>query len=63
MSATVVFVYGLHGVDGGMRAHWAQNGFTALMYAAREGHMDCVRLLLEAGADTEAKSSVRYSDL
>ena len=28
-------------------------GFTALMHAARRGHAACVRLLLEAGADTE----------
>jgi hypothetical protein len=29
------------------------------MLAARKGHAECVRLLLEAGADTEAKNDVR----
>ncbi len=29
------------------------------MNATREGHIECVRLLLEAGADTEATSQVR----
>ncbi len=34
----------------------AQDGETALMWAA--GHADCARLLLDAGADTEAKDKV-----
>ena len=37
----------------------AQNGCTALMEASREGHLAVVQLLLAAGADKEAKSSVR----
>jgi ankyrin repeat protein len=37
----------------------AQNGRTALFYAAIKGHAECVRLLLDAGADTEAKNNVR----
>ena len=37
----------------------AQFGCTALMEAARNGHADCARLLLDAGADTEAKCKVR----
>ena len=32
---------------------------TALMSAAVEGHADCVRLLIDAGADKEAKDNVR----
>ena len=42
--------------------HWraiAQSGYTALRYAAENGRADCVRLLLEAGADTEARTNVR----
>ncbi len=41
---------------------YGQNGYTALMRAAREGHTECVRLLLESGADTEAKTQVRNSE-
>jgi hypothetical protein len=33
----------------------AQNGLTALLLAAQKGHADCVRLLLDAGADANAK--------
>ena len=36
----------------------AQNGYTALMYAADNGHTDCVRLLLNSGADKSAKNKV-----
>jgi ankyrin repeat protein len=39
---------------------WAtQDGFTALFFAIINAHADCVRLLLEAGADKEAKDTVR----
>jgi ankyrin repeat protein len=37
----------------------AQMGFTALMMAAEDGHIDCVRLLLDAGADKNAEENVR----
>ena len=37
----------------------AQDGRTALIYAAANGHADCARLLLDAGADKEAKCNVR----
>ena len=37
----------------------AQNGQTALIIAANLGHLDCVRALLERGADMEAKDYVR----
>jgi hypothetical protein len=37
----------------------SQNGETALIQAVRGCHVDCVRALLEAGADIEAKDFVR----
>ena len=37
----------------------AQNGATPLHTAAFSGHLECVRLLLERGADKEAKTKVR----
>ncbi len=37
----------------------AQYGWTALMWAADQGHADCARLLLDAGADTETRDDVR----
>jgi ankyrin repeat protein len=36
----------------------SQDGETALMCAAAEGHTDCARLLIDAGADKEAKNKV-----
>ena len=45
----------------GRRQKWPtleQHGNTALMHAARHGHADFVRLLLDAGADKEAKNKV-----
>ena len=33
--------------------------WTPLNHAARNGRLECVRLLLEKGADTEAKEKVR----
>ena len=38
----------------------AQIGMTALMCAASGGHADCMRLLLDAGADKELKDNVRF---
>jgi Ankyrin repeats (3 copies) len=37
-----------------------QSGTTALHYAAKEGHQDVVKLLLEKGYDINAKSNVRW---
>ena len=37
----------------------SQTGRTALIEAAASGRADCVRLLIEAGADKEAKTNVR----
>jgi hypothetical protein len=36
-----------------------QDGWTALISAAQEGHTDCARLLVKAGANKEAKNNVR----
>jgi ankyrin repeat protein len=36
-----------------------QDGDTALICSAEKGHMDCLRMLLESGADTEARGMVR----
>ena len=33
----------------------ARSGWTALMYACEKGRIECARLLLENGADVEAK--------
>ncbi len=43
----------------GIHAH-AQIGMTALMNSASGGHVDCMRVLLDAGADKEAKDNVRF---
>jgi hypothetical protein len=39
---------------------WHQVGDAALMYASREGRTAVVKLLLEAGADVDAKNEVRH---
>ena len=41
----------------------SQSGSTALMRAAAHDYAVCVRLLVEAGADKEAKDRVRVSPL
>ena len=35
----------------------ARDGLTALMYACKEGHIECARLLVEKGADVNAKDT------
>ena len=40
-----------------MLNHWCYLGWTALHYAAIEEDSDMVRILLEAGADIEAKDN------
>ena len=37
----------------------AQHDYTALMWAADKGHMECARLLLDAGANKDLKDEVR----
>ena len=34
-------------------------GYTALIESAKNGRLDCVRLLVERGADKDARSCVR----
>ena len=36
----------------------AQNGYSALMFAAGNGHYGSLRLVLSAGVDKEAKNNV-----
>lgn len=40
-----------------------QNGETSLFRAALDNNEDCVRLLLDAGADKDAKNLVRFPSL
>ncbi len=54
-----VFVYACDVCWRGDTWELAQFGDTALIDAAACGHADCVRLLLDAGADTEVKDKVR----
>jgi ankyrin repeat protein len=42
-----------------MRVYQLQDGRTALIWAAQIGHVDCVRLLVSAGSDTNIKEKVR----
>jgi ankyrin repeat protein len=35
-----------------------QDQYTALIYAAEKGNVDCARLLIDAGADADAKDDV-----
>jgi hypothetical protein len=44
-----------------MESTLAQGGWTALMHAAYNGFADNVRLLLDSGADKNAKNQVRPS--
>jgi ankyrin repeat protein len=41
----------------------SQNGYTALMHAAGFDRAECVRLLIDAGADKDAKDNVRRRSL
>ena len=39
-----------------------QGGFTALLFAARNGHLQVVQKLLKSGADTDVKDTVMQGD-
>ena len=41
---------------------YSQRGWTAMMYAARDGHANCVHLLLDVGADKNATNEVNICD-
>jgi ankyrin repeat protein len=43
----------------GANVHYRRGGWTVLMFAAREGHVDIVRLLLDHGADANVTSESR----
>ena len=49
------------GGGGTLLFHVAQDGSTALISVAAYGRVDCARLLLDAGADTNAMNNVRVS--
>ena len=55
----VPFLHSLLWAFGDVIAHMQQNDATALIWAAVEGHPDCVRVLMEAGADIDAAGIVR----
>ena len=38
-----------------------QGGYTSLMWAALQGHVEVASLLLQRGADIEAKTNVRIN--
>jgi ankyrin repeat protein len=40
-----------------------QGGMTALLVAILNGHLDCARLLIDAGADKDAAENVRCGPL
>lgn len=39
------------------------SGWTALHYAANNGHTDCARLLLQKGADVNARTAMEFTPL
>jgi ankyrin repeat protein len=43
-----------------MLVYVEQEGMTPLHWSAQQGHNDCVSLLLDKGADKEAKDDVSY---
>ena len=59
--AAMVLWAAVAAAHGDTRARVSQDGWTALMLAASRDRVDCVRLLLDAGADKEAKNDVRAS--
>ena len=56
----LLFLLHLRRFDGGSSVNArAQYGWTVLMRAAASGKVDCMQVLLEAGADKDATSNVR----
>ena len=53
----VVFVCDIGGTHNDVHKS-LQDGWTALMIASREGHLDCVKELLEKGALVNAQDTV-----
>ena len=44
---------------GTLAAHAQLDGSTALIWAARYGHAECMRILMDAGADMNVQNEVR----
>ncbi len=59
----VLFVFLISNVEFRRQTFLLQNGETALMLAVRNGSLDCVRLLLDAGVDKDTKCNVRLGSL
>ena len=57
---TVRYLVGLKDVD---VSHSQNNGLTALHHVAHEGHRDVTQVLIDAGADIEAKDGLGFSPL
>lgn len=52
-------IFGAPAAGGTMTGTFAQFGYTALNRAGYNGEADCVRVLLNAGADVDVKDQVR----
>ena len=61
MYVSLYYDYSFVSICSILRQSRAQWGHTALISAALRGRADCVRLLLDAGADKEAKTEARVS--
>jgi hypothetical protein len=59
MMYSSVFIRWWSSLCGKFCSYTAQNKLTALIWAAKSGHADLVRLLLDAGVDKNAKDDVR----
>lgn len=46
-----------HDYEKGLLLPWSSGELTALVFAARQGHLDAVRVLVEAGADINARAA------
>jgi ankyrin repeat protein len=55
------FVRSFHSPSPNGPCHSFQRGRTALIWAAANGHVECARLLLDAGVDKNAATNVRIS--